>query len=388
MAEPSGGRKAPLRVLVAMSGGVDSSIAAYLLHRAGHEVAGVTMKLFCYDREEGPPRPCCDLEAVREARRAAETIGIPHTVVDMEEAFRRDVVGDFIQEYAAARTPNPCVRCNTYVKFGPLLDKGRRMGFEAVATGHYARRGPDAGGWGLFRARDRAKDQSYVLWGLDASQLSSILFPLGRARKAAVRRLARRIGLPGWNRAESQDICFVPGGRHGRFVAERLSESHPMRRPGPVRRTADGVEVGRHEGLLGVTIGQRRGVGVGGGERLYVVALDPDTATLWVGPREATLARGLIALEGNLLAPPEQLTGDGVHAQIRYRQAPIPCRVLIDGDRWEVRFHVPEPAISPGQSVVFYSGDRVLGGGRIERAQGMHPLPGPLLDAEGAAIST
>jgi tRNA-specific 2-thiouridylase len=351
-----------------MSGGVDSAIAAYLLHRAGHEVAGVTMKLFCYEREDGPPRPCCDLEAVRDARRAAERIGIPHVVVDMEETFRRDVVEDFVSEYASGRTPNPCVRCNTYVKFRPLLEKARRMGFEAVATGHYVRSRLARDGYGLFRSRDRRKDQSYVLWGLDRTDLPSIHFPLGNAGKRAVRRLACRIGLPSWDRAESQDICFVPTGLHAEFVRDRLDPGHPMRRSGPVRRTLDGAVLGQHDGLLGLTIGQRRGVGVGGGERLYVVRIEPKTATLWLGPREATLCVGLVATEGNLLAGAELLEGEGVTAQIRYRHHPISCRVRREPEGWQVHFDTPEPAISPGQSVVFYLGERLLGGARIARA--------------------
>lgn len=349
-----------------MSGGVDSAIAAYMLRRAGHEVAGATMRLFCHERQEGPPRPCCDMEAVREARRSADRLGIPHTVVDMEEVFRREVVEDFVAEYARARTPNPCVRCNTHVKFGPLFEKAERMGFEAVATGHYARRLPaPEGGEALYRAADAQKDQSYVLWGLPRERLGKCFFPLGGARKAAVRRLARRLGLTAWDRAESQDICFVAPGEHGRFVADRLPGDHPMRRPGPIRRI-DGVDLGRHDGLLGATIGQRRGFGVGGGDRLYVVRMEPANNTLWVGPKEATLSLGLVAREGNLLAPGEQLEGEGVTAKIRYRHEGVACRVRIREDgSWAVRFDRPEGAVAPGQSAVFYRGDRLLGGARI-----------------------
>ncbi len=350
-----------------MSGGVDSAVAASLLLRAGHEVAGATMRLFCHARQDGPPRPCCDMEAVREARRSADALGIPHTVVDMEEVFRREVVDDFVSEYAHARTPNPCVRCNTFVKFGPLFEKAERMGYEAVATGHYVRRlRVTEGGEGLFRALDREKDQSYVLWGLPRSRIDRCYFPLGGIRKAVVRRLARRLGLAAWDRAESQDICFVPRGQHGGFVAERLTRDHPMRQPGKIRHI-DGEELGEHEGLIGATIGQRRGFGVGGRGRLYVVRLEPESRTLWVGPKEATLSRGLIARDGNLLAPAEQVEIPGVIAKIRYRHEGVPCRVRMrDGDAWEVLFDRLEGAVAPGQSVALYAGDRLLGGARIE----------------------
>lgn len=352
-----------------MSGGVDSTVAAFLLKAAGHEVAGVTMKLFCYGREEGPSRPCCDGEAIRVARRSAELLGVPHTVTDLEEVFRRDVVGDFVSEYGAGRTPNPCIRCNSHVKFGPLAEKARKMGFDAVATGHYVRSlpaEPPETGMALHRARDMAKDQSYVLWSLPADRLGTFLFPLGRTTKRAVRRLARRLGLADWDRPESQDICFVPTGEHGRFLAERLPGEHPMRRPGPIRLVGTGAQVGSHAGLLGMTIGQRHGIGAMGGERLYVVRLDVEQATLWVGPREAGLCAGLVASQGNALAPRGLLEGPGVTVRIRYRQAPVPCSLRILDARWEVRFELPEAGVSPGQSAVFYRGDRMLGGARID----------------------
>lgn len=358
-----------MRVLAAMSGGIDSAIAAWLLTREGHEVVGATMRLFCYEREEGPSRPCCDMDAVRAARRSAERIGIPHLVIDMEEVFRREVVGDFISEYARGRTPNPCIRCNTYVKFGPLLERAERMGFDAIATGHYARRRwvDEEGAYGLYRGEDPAKDQSYVLWGLPAEHLRKCLLPLGRARKPAVRRLGRRLGLAAWDRAESQDICFVPTGEHTAFLAERLPPNHGMRQAGPVRNADGGRILGEHAGLLGFTIGQRHGIGVAARERLYVTAIDPETSTLWLGRRDAGRCEGLTAREWNLLAPAALLHGDGLTAKVRYRRPAVPCHVHVrDDGAWDVRFPLGEGAVSPGQSIVLYRGDRVIGGARIE----------------------
>lgn len=372
MARSTDRHEKPQRILVAMSGGVDSAVAAYILKRAGHDVIGATMKLFCFDREESARRPCCDMEAIRLARRTAGIMQIPHVVIDLEESFRREVINDFISEYAAARTPNPCIRCNTFVKFAPLLTKARRMGCDAIATGHYVRlvRSTDDDGWGLYRARDSNKDQSYVLWGLEHEQLGSFHFPLGSTLKSVVRRLARRLGLGAADRAESQDICFVPTGRHEEFLTEQIDPGHPMRRPGPIRK-ADGEQIGEHDGLLGYTIGQRRGTAVGYGDRLYVIRLDPETATLWVGSKKETASSGLVASGGNLLAPVSDLTGDGVTAQIRYRHRGAACRVTAgDAGKWNVRFSEPAEGVTPGQSVVFYKDDRMLAGGVIES-----PLP-------------
>jgi tRNA-specific 2-thiouridylase len=307
----------------------------------------------------------------------------------MEEAFRRDVVGDFISEYAAGRTPNPCVRCNTYVKFGPLLEKAARMGFDAIATGHYVRRSPapeNPDRAALHRARDAGKDQSYVLWGLPREALDRCIFPLGTARKPAVKRLARRLGLPVWDRPESQDICFVPSGGHTDFVAEHLSPDHPMRSPGLVRDVSSGAVLGTHSGLLGTTIGQRKGLRIAGSERQYVSRLEPETATLWLGPKEAGEAWGLVAHEGNLLAPVEMLECASVTAKVRYRTPPAPCRVRVDGDVWRVRFEQPVGAVTPGQSVVFYAGDRILGGARILAAD-LGKSESPATGATGSPAS-
>jgi tRNA-uridine 2-sulfurtransferase len=363
-----------MRILVAMSGGVDSTVAAWLLARSGHEVVGATLRLFCYEREDASPRPCCDLEAVREARKSADRIGISHIVIDMEAEFRHEVVADFVDEYALGRTPNPCIRCNTRVKFGPLLDRAGRMGFDAIATGHYVRREwiPEEGAWSLMRGRDPLKDQSYVLWGLPADRLAACLFPLGPTTKPVVRRLARRIGVAAWDRPESQDICFVAPGEHRAFVSERVPVDHPMRRPGPVK-LLDGTEVGRHSGLLGWTIGQRHGFGIAARERLYVVRTDPGSATLWLGTREAVRCRALTATGGNLLAPRAHLEDCGVTARIRYRHSAAPCSVRVNANgSWHVEFLEPEGVASPGQSVVFYRGDRLIGGAIIDSVDAVY----------------
>jgi tRNA-uridine 2-sulfurtransferase len=375
------------RVLVAMSGGVDSSVAAALLVEAGHEVIGVTMKTFCYDENQGPTRTCCGLDGILDAKQVSERLGIPHYVFDVEEEFTRDVIDDFVAEYARGRTPNPCVRCNSNTKFRDLMMRGRALGCDAIATGHYVRiEHPAEGSPRLLRGADSEKDQAYFLWGLPRELLPLLRFPLGGLDKARVRELARERGLITAEKPESQEICFVPTGDYRGFLTKRLAPRHPALEPGPIV-TMEGERVGEHRGYAGFTVGQRRGLGGGFSERLFVVEVRPETREVVVGPREALDAAGALVEEVHWLDEPPGAPawepGVAVGVQIRHRAGSVPARLFRDRPagspdssrppggsptRVRVRFDTPQPAVTPGQSAVFFQGDRVLGGGRISAA--------------------
>ncbi len=372
----------PERILVAMSGGVDSSVAAALLHRAGHQVVGVTMKTFCYEETAGPTRTCCGLDGILDAKRVADRLGIPHYVFDVEEEFTRDVIDDFVGEYARGRTPNPCVRCNSNTKFRDLLQRGRALGCDAIATGHYVRiRHPGGEEPRLLRGADRGKDQAYFLWGLPREILPLLRFPLGGLTKPEVRERARELGLVTAEKPESQEICFVPSGDYREFLAQRLRPRHPALEPGKVV-TLEGEVVGEHTGYAGFTVGQRKGLGGGFPEPLFVLEIRPETREVVVGPREA-LVSGAMTVEGVhwlTATPPEP--GTPLQVQIRHRAAGVPAVVEPgDGDPTppgegsgppgpvlRIRFQEPQRAVTPGQSAVLFQGDRVLGGGRIGAA--------------------
>lgn len=354
-----------MRVMVAMSGGVDSSVAAGLTLEAGHEVIGVTMKLRDTTPEEraGRSASCCSPDDLMDARRVCDTLGIAHYVVDYRDLFRRAVIEPFAADYLRGLTPNPCVRCNDHVKFTPLIERADMLGIDTVVTGHYARLDTDPAGRRRLRAAvDAHKDQSYFLFGLDQATLRRVAFPLGGMDKDAVRAAARRLGLPVADKPDSEDICFVPDGDYARVV-EQVADAPGA---GPIRHV-DGRTLGQHGGIHRFTVGQRKGLGVATGERLYVLGVDADHGAVTVGPRAALRAGGLRAAGCNWIgAPPSP--GQRARIRIRYRHRGVDGEVFADGDRALMRFDSPQIAVAPGQAAVIYDGDVVLGGGWIERA--------------------
>ena len=356
------------RVLVAMSGGVDSSVAAALLVEQGYDVVGATMKLTCHG-DELPDRPCCSLDSVNDARRVCDTLGIPHYVLNLEKAFGRDVVDDFVHEYASGRTPIPCVRCNTFTKFRDLVAKADAIDATMVATGHYARVIDGQ----LHRGLDPLKDQSYFLWGLRRQILSRLRLPVGALTKAETRQRASALGLEiVAGKAESQDICFVPDGDHVRVIAARLGPDDPSLQPGPIMLS--GREVGQHEGFARFTVGQRRGLPGGFAEPMFVIAIEPRHRAVIIGPRQALLSRAVFATEWNSLGP-APAPGDVVMGQVRHRAPATSATVIAASrDRLELVFRDPVSAISPGQSLVLYRGSQVLGGGIIDRSPRALPV--------------
>jgi tRNA-specific 2-thiouridylase len=349
------------RVLVAMSGGVDSSVAAALLVEQGYDVVGATMKLFCYG-DNVPDRPCCSLDSINDARRVCESLGVPHYVLNMESAFGRDVVDDFVSEYARGRTPIPCVRCNTFTKFRDLVHKADSIDARWVATGHYARVANGV----LHRGLDPAKDQSYFLWGIDRTVLSRLMLPVGALTKPETRARARTMGLRVVSeKVESQDICFVPDGDHTRIIASRLGIDTPSLAAGPFV-LSDGTVVGQHAGFARYTVGQRKGLPGGFAHPMFVVSIRPETRAVVVGPREELLGRGIVAREVSWLVD-APVVGTRVQLQVRHRATPAAAEIIrLTADEIELALDEPVSAIAPGQSLVFYDGDRVLGGGVIE----------------------
>jgi tRNA-specific 2-thiouridylase len=357
------------RIVVGMSGGVDSSVAAALLREAGHEVVGVTMRVWPWqEAAEASARfgSCCGTDAVEDARRVAAALGIPYYVLNMADEFDRKVIGPFADAYREGRTPVPCLACNADLKFGSLLGRAAAWDAAAVATGHYARieRDAAAGRWRLLRARDRRKDQTDFLWPLTQAQLGAARFPVGDLTKEDVREHARRLGLVTADKPESQEICFVTDGNYRGFLRQR----EPATFCGGAIVDVEGRELGRHDGVAGFTIGQRRGLGLATGRALYVVDLDPDADRVTVGGTADLERDRLVAGRVNFISGAPPAEPQRVLAKIRHNHEPAAAtlRMLAD-DRAEVVFDQPQRAIAPGQSCVWYQGEDVLGGGVIER---------------------
>ncbi len=348
------------KIIVAMSGGVDSSLAAALLHEQGHEVIGVTLHLWEGDDERLSESLCCSLEMTESARRVCAQLGVPYYVLNYQREFRRAVIDHFIHAYAQGYTPNPCMECNREIKFRALLTRATQLGYAYVATGHYAQIQDTK----LYRAADPEKDQSYLLYMLQQKELARLIFPVGGYRKAEVRAMAAARGLDSADRPESQDICFVPGGDYRSLLRDELPESLV---PGPIV-DQQGHEVGRHNGLPLYTVGQRRGLGLHGPEPLFVTALDTARNALVVGPATAVIRDSFVVERASFVAEDWPSAPFRCHVQVRAHGRVVPAEVTPTNDgRLTVRLGESLRAISPGQTAVFYAEDRVIGGGMIAR---------------------
>ena len=352
-----------------MSGGVDSSVAAYLLKEQGYDVIGVTMRLWSDDVEGASRhnRACCSVEDVFDAKRVCQRLESPHYVLNMEEEFRKHVIEYFIREYKNGRTPHPCIACNDKIKFAFFLQRALSLEADWIATGHYVRRRVDAdGSLELHKAVDASKDQTYVLYGLGQEELRRSLFPIGELPKQDVRRIAHELELPVADKPDSQEICFVPSGDYRAFLSEHMALT-----PGPIL-DVDGKHVGSHMGTAGYTVGQRKGLPPSPtGRRMYVIDIDTTENTIVIGPEDHLLANGLHAAQATFI---DGVASAGVptrvSVKVRYKSPEAPALLIpdTDGDGFTLEFDDPQRAVTPGQAVVLYDGDRMMGGGVIERA--------------------
>ncbi|MFZ5641931.1 MAG: tRNA 2-thiouridine(34) synthase MnmA [Bacillota bacterium] len=356
------------KVVVAMSGGVDSSLTAALLQQKGYEVIGVTMQIWPAEREEDEHSAggCCSLSAVDDARRVADKLGIPYYVMNFRDYFEHKVINNFVDEYLAGRTPNPCIACNKYVKFEALLQKAMALGAEYIATGHYTRLGYDEGRqrYVMRKSVDLSKDQTYALYNMTQHHIRHTLMPLGDFHKTETRRLAAELGLTVADKPDSQEICFVTDNNYRGFLQEKAGEKI---KPGPFLDTKGNV-LGQHEGIPFYTVGQRKGLGITFGEPMYVVAIDAARNAVILGRHEEVFSSELISVENNLIML-EKLTGPmEIEAKIRYSAKPARAVISpLPEDKIHVKFNEAQRAITPGQAVVFYDGDYVVGGGTIEK---------------------
>ena len=364
-----------MKVVVAMSGGVDSSVAAALFKREGHQVIGVTMQIRPSNRQAGADRfgGCCGINAIEDARKVAYKLGIPHYVMNFRENFARKVIDDFCQEYRQGRTPNPCIRCNQYIKFGALLEKTRELGADFIATGHHAKIEKDEakGTYFLKKGVDRQKDQSYFLYPLTQVQLSRTLLPVGNLTKEKVREIAGEMALPVAAKPESQDICFIPDDNYAVFLKDYIPGAA---RPGAILNER-GDTLGSHQGIMYYTVGQRKGLGISGKEPSYVITIEPERNAVIVGTKAQALGDELIAGRLNWILMDTLTQPLTIKAKIRYRHQEAEAVVTpLDKEQVQVKFKEPQFAITPGQAVVFYDKETVVGGGIIEQARKQSPI--------------